>query len=119
MVDAFSLLGTSETEPEVVTVPNPIYQLFLIKASPAGFQTFESLPKGLDAVMWEKHNAVYKENNSQGLLLCNSYWCNEAYPYFGVSVYPNVEANMRIMESLAGLGWRKYMNSYTIFGISD
>jgi hypothetical protein len=59
---------------------------------------------------------LYKENNSLTLLQCNSYWCNEAYPYFGVSVYPNVEANMRVQQGLADLGWQQYVDSFTILG---
>jgi hypothetical protein len=30
-VEAFTLLGTSDTEPEEVTIPNPIYKLWIIK----------------------------------------------------------------------------------------
>ena len=116
--DAFTLLGTSDAEPEVVTVPNPIYKLWIIKNNPATALT-RNLPKGLDALMWEKHNALYKEYNSQVVLYCQSTWCNEAYQGFGISAYPDVEANMKIMEGLNELGWPGYMECITYLGIAS
>jgi hypothetical protein len=77
MTDAFTLLGTSDTEPEEVTIPNPIYKLWLIRNNPAMALT-GNLPKGLNDLKWEKHNALYKEYNSQVVLTCSSSWCNEA-----------------------------------------
>jgi len=64
ITDAFTLLGTSATEPEVVTVSNPIYKLWILKNNPATTLTLNH-PKGLDVLMWEKHNALYKEYGSQ------------------------------------------------------
>lgn len=118
MVDAFTLLGTSDNEPQEVTSPDAIYKLWLIRTTPAGALTNDSRPKGLNDLMWEKHNAVYKENNSQVILSCNSYWCNEAYPAFGISAYPNIEANMRVMETLDGLGWGRNFDCFTVLGTS-
>ena len=117
ITDAFTLLGTSDTEPEVVTVHNPIYKLWILKNNPATALTFNH-PKGLDALMWEKHNALYKEYGSQAILYCESTWCNEAYPGFGISVYPDVEANMKIMKGLNDLGWPGYIECHSYLGIS-
>ena len=118
MVDAFTLLGTSTDEFHEVTYPDAIYKLWLLRTNPAGALTNDSRPKGLTDLMWEKHDAVYKENNSQVMLFCNSYWCNEAYPAFGVSAYPNIEANMRVMETLDGLGWRRNLDCFSLLGTS-
>ena len=118
LVDAFSLLGTSETEPEAVTVPNPIYKLWILKNNPATALTYKN-PKGLEALMWEKHNALYKQYGGQHILYCDSTWCNEAYQGFGISAYPDVEANMKIMAGLNELGWPGYFEVISYLGISS
>ena len=115
-LDAFTLMGTSEMEPQAVTIPNPIYKLWLIRSNPAGSMAQAGMSQKLNDTAFEKHNTLYKENNSLVLIYCDSYWCNEAYPLFGVSVYPNVEANMRVQQGLADLGWQRYTDSFTILG---
>ena len=116
IVEAFTLLGTAETEPPAVTIQNPIYKVWVLRSNPAGYMAQAGMSMGLSAAGFEKHDALYKENKSLVLLYCNSYWCNEAYPIFGVSVYPNVEANMRIQQGLADLGWQRYIDSFSILG---
>jgi hypothetical protein len=115
-VDAFTLLGTAMSEPAPVTFPNPIYKLWLIHNNPAGAQAEAGLGKGAVAALEEKHNAIYAENGSVLMLQCYSYWCNEAYPYFGVSAYPSIEANMKVMQALDDLGWRTFTESFTLLG---
>ena len=119
LVEAFTLLGTSDREPEAVTIPNPIYKLWIGKISPAGTGAHRELSKGLEAALWEKHNAVYEETGSKVVLSCSSYWCNEAYPVFGVSVYPSIEANQEVMRVLDELGWQRYVDVFTLLGIPE
>lgn len=69
--------------------------------------------------MWEKHNALYQELNGQIVLYCNSTWCNEAYAGFGISVFPNIEAYMRLSEALGEMGWPRWMDSFSLLGISE
>jgi hypothetical protein len=117
MNDAFTLLGTSESEPLKVTIPNPIYKLWINKSNPAGEKRFSELSQEELAVATEKHNAIYQENGGMIIIQCNSYWCNEAYPSFGISVYPSVEANMKVMHGLDALGWRQAVDCFTLLGI--
>jgi hypothetical protein len=119
LVEAFTLLGTSDREPEAVTIPNPIYKLWIIKSNPACTGARSELSKGLEAALWEKHNAIYAETGSKTVLSCSSYWCSEAYPFFGVSVYPNIEANQKVMEVLDELGWQRYFDSFSLLGIPE
>ena len=119
MVEAFTLLGTSDREPEAVTIPNPIYKLWIVKNSSAGTGAYSQLSKGLSAALWEKHNAVHEETGSKLVLSCSSYWCNEAYAGFGVSVYPSIEANEKVMHVLDGLGWPRYIDAFTLLGIPE
>jgi len=119
IVEAFTLLGTSDREPEAVTIPNPIYKLWIGKINPAGTGAHRELSKGLEAALWEKHNAVYEETGSKVVLSCSSYWCNEAFPFFGVSVYPSIEANQKVMRVLDELGWQRYLDVFTLLGIPE
>ena len=117
--DAFTLLGTADHEPEVVTISKPIYKVWVIKSNPAAAQAMAALSEEATKAMWAKHNAIYKETGSQIVLSCNSYWSNEAYPAFGVSAYPNIEANQKVMQTLTALGWQRYFDSFTVLGTSD
>jgi hypothetical protein len=116
-MDAFTLLGTSESEPVAVTIPNPIYKLWVIKASPAGAAKMSSIPQGKMDEIWEKHDALMKELGVMMIILCNSKWCNEAYPVFGIDAYPNIEANIKMMQALDELGWNQFFDSFTLLGI--
>jgi len=113
---AFSLLGTSDTEPTPVTIPNPIYKLWVVKSNPAAQLALANVSKADSDAVLEKHNAVYKETGSSILISCDSYWSNEAYSSFGVSIYPNIEANQKVTQTLTDLGWRKYFDSFTLLG---
>jgi hypothetical protein len=115
-MDAFTLLGTSTGEAEAVTMPDPIYCLWMIRSDPTAENAIDSMPKGINTLMWEKHNAIQKEFNGQILLYCNSYWCNESYLGFGVSAYPDFDTLTRQYKRMEELGWRRYMNAYTILG---
>jgi hypothetical protein len=118
-VEAFTLLGTSESEPLEVTIPNPIYSLWIINSNPAGEIRRSKLSQEEEKAIWEKHDALHKENDSINMIVCNSYWCNEAHPYFGIGVYPSVEANMKIMQGLEALGWLQFMNVFSLLGIPE
>ena len=65
----------------------------------------------------KKHDAIMKEVGAVNIIWCNSYWCNEAYPTFGIDVYPNIEANMKMLQALDELGWRQAVDSFTLLGI--
>jgi len=118
-VEAFTLLGTSESEPLEVAITNPIYKLWIIKSNPAGEIRGNKFSQEEVAAIMEKHNAIYKENDSFTMISCNSYWCNEAYTSFGIGVYPSVEANMKVMQGLEALGWRQVIDSFTLLGIPE
>jgi hypothetical protein len=117
ITDAFTLLGTAAQEPVEVTIPNPIYKLWLIKSTPAGAFNMATMPKGMESLMWEKHDALFKEMESQTVLSCDCYWSNEGYAYFGVDAYPNIEAAIAIQKGLVELGWPRNLDSFTIFGV--
>jgi len=116
-VEAFTLLGTADREPEEVTIPNPIYELWVIKTNPVAERAWAELSKEATAAMWAKHDAVYQETGGKIVISCNSYWCNEAYPWFGISAYPSIEAHQQVAQTLADIGWRRYIDCFTLLGI--
>jgi hypothetical protein len=115
-MDAFSLLGTSETEMQAVTLPQPVYKLWIIKNNPATALT-RSQVTGLQAVIREKHDAINAKHGGLNILYCDSSWCNEAYSGFGISAYPDVEANMKIMAELNELGWPGFFEAISYLGV--
>jgi hypothetical protein len=117
MNDAFTLLGTSESEPAAVTIPDPIYKLWLLKVSPAGEARIRLMSQAEQVETMGKHDAIMKELGVVNVITCNSYWCNESYSYFGIDAYPNIEANMKMMQALEGLGWKQAVDSFTLLGI--
>jgi len=118
-VDAFTLLGTSESEPAAVTIPNPTYKLWILKTSPAGEARIRLMSQEEQVEIMGKHDAIMKELGVVNVITCNSYWCNEGYSYFGIDAYPNIEANMKMMQALEGLGWKQAMDSFTLLGIPE
>ena len=116
-VDAFTLLGTSDSEPLEVTIPDPIFKLWILKASPAGESYGSGMSQEEIARIMEKHDAIVKDVGAITMIQCNSYWCNEGYPNFGIDVYPSIEANMEMMHALEELGWERFMNPFTLLGI--
>jgi hypothetical protein len=115
-IDAFTLLGTSATEPQAITIANPVYKLWLIKNTALTAQASRR-PKGLEALIWAKHDALNQEFGGQNLLYCESAWCNEAFLGFGISAYPSVEANMKLMAGLNELGWPEYLDVISYLGV--
>jgi hypothetical protein len=109
ITDAFSLLGTAVSGPETLNIPDPIYKLWIIKNNPAVVEISDEL--------LEKHNALYREYNSQVIVACDSSWCDETYPAFGLSAYPDIDANRSIQAGLDQLGWRKRFEAVTYLGI--
>jgi hypothetical protein len=118
-VEAFTLLGTSESEPVKVTIPNLIYKLWIIRSNPAGERRMSEFSQEEGAAIGEKVEALQKENGVIDLINCNSYWCNEAYSSFGISAYPSIEANMKYMQGLEALGWRQALDPFTLLGIPE
>ena len=106
LVEAFTLLGTSDRAPVAVTLPNSIYKLWIGKISPAGTGAYRQLSKELEAALWEKHNAVYEETGSKVVLSCSSYWCNEAYPFLASAYIPVLKPMKRLCAS-----WMSWVGS--------
>jgi hypothetical protein len=117
IVDAFTLLGTADDAPKAVTFPKPIYELWVIKNNPVAMQNFSLLSKDEGDAMWAKHNQGLERYQSFNWLFCDSSWCDDQHPNFGVNVYPSIEAEQFHKSELAKIQWGKYFDAFSILGV--
>jgi hypothetical protein len=115
--NAFSVMGIADIEPKPVTFPNPIYQLWLIRNNPTAVHNRSLLSKDEEAAAWAIHNSSLERYGSFVWLACDSFWCDEEHPAFGINVYPSMEAEQFHKAELAKIGWGKYTDSFTLLGI--
>jgi hypothetical protein len=117
VVDAFTLLGTAEEEPKQVTFPKPVYELWVIKNNPLALQNYSQLSKDQVDALWARHNQGLERFQSFNWLFCESNWCNDQHPNFGVNVYPGIEAEQFHKSELAQMQWGKYFDAFSLLGV--
>ena len=115
-VDLFTLLGTSDSAPEMPAFPNPIYQLFLVPNNPTLAANAASETKEETEARWGKWEESVKRTGLQVVLSCDSYWANEAYLGFGLVAFPSVEARIAHAKDLLELNWPRFFSGFTIMG---
>ncbi len=116
ITNSFSLMGIPDIEPKAVTFPNPIYQLWVVKNNPVAWQNQGNLSKDEQDTMMAKHNASLDKFGSFVWLYCDSFWCDDAYPNFGVNVYPSIEAEQYHKAELAKMQWGKFSDAFAVLG---
>ncbi len=95
----------------------PIYQLFILRNHVASALARKSLAEAEKKALSDKEATARKASGATAVAICDSAWADEAHPAFGVSVFPNVEANQKVMQSPVDIGWRQYFDSFTLPGI--
>ena len=90
----------------------PIYKLWVAKWSEAWYQLSEDEQQQLIA----KENAALEQVGGKQLVLCNSQWASEQWPFWGVEQFPDIEALQKHTELLAEINWLRYLESRTILG---
>jgi hypothetical protein len=90
----------------------PIYKLFLVKSSAAGYQLSEKERETLFAKVEEAFTKV----GGKRILLCNSAWASEQWSNWGVEQFPDMEALQKYTELLNEFNWFQYVESMTILG---
>jgi hypothetical protein len=116
--DLFTLLGTSDAEPQMPDFPNPIYQLFIVRNDPATAVNLARESKEEATTRDAKWQESIKRTGACIVLFCDSYWANEDYLGFGVIAFPSVEARQAHASDLLELGWNKYYSAFTLLGIA-
>jgi Family of unknown function (DUF6616) len=90
----------------------PIYHLFLVRPTEAWHQLSHEEQDNLFAKVGEALEQV----GGKAVLLCNSRWASEQWPYWGVEQYPDLEAVQKHDELLNAFNWHRYMESMTFLG---
>lgn len=111
-----TILGTKQGDEAIPVVgfPNPIYQLWMVKAQ--AMQSIDSLPKEQSDALWAEVEKSILSQGGVSLLVCNSYWSSEEIMYFGISAWPNLEAEQAHFKDLEKIGWHNFMHGRTILG---
>jgi hypothetical protein len=89
-----------------------VYKLFLAKPTEA----WHRLPQGEQEDLRGKVNKALEEVGGKRTILCNSEWCSERWPFFGVEEFPSIEAQQRHTELLSEFNWGRYLDSLTVLG---
>ena len=89
-----------------------VYKVFLAKMSEAWHQLSQEEQEDLMAKVLEAREKA----GGKGMLLCNSAWSSEQWPFFGVEEFPDVEAVQRHTELLEAFNWSRYVDSMTVLG---
>jgi hypothetical protein len=120
--ELFTLLGTpvsAEETPKLPDLPNPIYQLWMIRNHPVTTANYAHLTKEEETQLWAVHNESEKRTGAQMVLYCKSAWANEEYLGFGVTAYPNIEACQVNRDDLEKINWPLYFMSFSILGTTS
>jgi len=90
----------------------PIYKLFTARPSEAWHQLSQEEQNSLMA----KVDAILEQVGGKRVVLCDSSWSSEQWPFFGVEQFPDVAAVQKQVEALAKLNWFRYMEARTLLG---
>ncbi len=99
-----------------VDIPNPIYQLFLVKNQ--NNDAWASLAEDTRDRLFDAVGESNRKNCGINLIGCDINWSNEEYSFFGVTAWPNIEAERAHFKELTKLGWHRYFYAKTILGTS-
>jgi hypothetical protein len=63
-----------------------------------------------------KVNEAREKAGGKVVVFCVSTWASEQWPYFGVEVFPDIEAVHKYTELLGEFNWFRYMEAMTLLG---
>ena len=89
-----------------------VYKLFMGKAKEAWYQLSQEEQDALLA----KNAENLKKLGAKTDVVCNSTWSSEQWQFFGVEVFPNIEASQKHTAYLNQLDWLRYTESITMLG---
>lgn len=90
----------------------PIYKTFLSRNTEAYYQTSEAERGELFA----KLDAAFQKAGGRRLVFCNSYWASDQWQFFGVEVFPDIDAVQQYMQAAADLNLPRYVESLSVLG---
>ncbi len=114
-----SLMGTLEGEVHKPDFPHPIYQLWISHANPITWANAAGESKEESDERWAKWQESVNRTGACLVLYCNSAWCDESRPNFGVMAFPSIEARAQHVADVEKLKWPLYFDSFVLLGVSD
>ena len=90
----------------------PIFKLFMFRNTEAYFQASQA---ERDEVLG-KLDAAFQKVGGKRIVMCNSSWSSEEWPYFGVEQFPSIEAVQEYSNAINELNLLRYLVSKTILG---
>lgn len=100
-----------------INIPNPIYQLFMVKNH--NNDAWDSLTEDTQEHMFGAVGESIRKHGGVPLIGCDINWSCEEYKFFGVTAWPNIEAEQAHFKDLSKIGWHRYFYSKLILGTSD
>jgi hypothetical protein len=91
----------------------PIYKLWMMKLKEAAYQLSQEEQDNLGAKIRE----ALQEVGGKEIVMCASAWANEAWTYFGIEEFPNIEAVQKLSELHNELDWFRYVEAFSMLGV--
>jgi hypothetical protein len=89
-----------------------IHHLYLVRQTEAWHQ----LSREEQDQLLAKVEEALAQVGGKVIVLCNSRWASEQWPFWGVEQYPNIEAVQKHTELLNALNWFRYVETMTLLG---
>jgi len=90
----------------------PIYKVFLVKPTESFYALSPEDRNKLTAFNAEAHEKV----GAKVTIACDSSWCSEEWPFWGVEEFPDLEAVKKFTNLLNEQNWYQYFNSISVLG---
>ena len=95
-----------------VKMAKPIYKVFLAKPTEAWYQLSQEEQNSL---MTKVTEALEKAGGTP-VVMCDSSWSSERWHFFGVEIYPDIEAVQEATELQNEFNWLRYVESMAVLG---
>jgi hypothetical protein len=93
-------------------VAQEIYHLWMARPTEAWYQ----LSREEQDKLFAKASEALAQVGGKEVVSCNSGWASEEWPFWGVELYPDIEATLKHTELLGAFNWFRYMESKTLLG---
>ena len=89
-----------------------IYKVFLGKPTEAWYQLSQEEQNSLMAKVGE----ALEKAGGKPVVLCDCSWSAEQWQFFGVEMYPDIEAVQKATELQNEFNWLRYVDSMAVLG---
>jgi hypothetical protein len=91
----------------------PIYKLWMAKPTEAFYQLSEEEQNS----QMSKVGAALEQAGGREVVLCQSAWSSDQWPFFGLEEFPDIEAVQKHTALLDEINHFRYIESVSILGI--